>query len=134
MLPLPFLPELLINDSPRVRQVCQPSQMLEVIDGGSGGILRKNRGVEPHRATDLPDGAPKCLRRRAASILGWRAMHILNPAPRARFAVGDQFGGREAFIPGNATLFESLFHSRGERDLPTVLGRPMLAFGKCTLP
>src|ERR1700730_16915186 len=57
--PLPLLRCLTINDGPRVRQLRQPSQMLEVLDCGSGSVVRKTWDIEATRAVDFPEGTPK---------------------------------------------------------------------------
>src|ERR1700730_3850568 len=111
----------MVKDRPRVCQLRQSGQMLEALDRGRGGILRKTRGIEAARAVDFPEGTPKAFRGLITRVRSCAALKILNLAPRVRFISGDHLGDREGAIPGNATLFESLFHSRGECDQPTEL-------------
>jgi hypothetical protein len=109
-------------------------RMTEALDRGRGGILRKTRGIKAARAVDFPEGTPKAFRGLITRVRSCDAFKILNLAARGRFVRRDHLGQHKSTVPGNATLFESLFHPRGERDQRTKLGCPMFALLKCQQP
>ena len=84
LLPLPLFSYLMVKDRPRVCQLRQSGQMLEALDRGRGGILRKTRGIKAARAVDFPEGTPKAFRGLITRVRSCAAFKILNLAPRGR--------------------------------------------------
>src|ERR1700760_468200 len=131
---LPRLVDLFVENGPGIRQLAQPSQMLEVADCDRSRFFRQNRSVEPARASDLPEGTPKTLRKPAILISRRKILDLIGLLPSGGFVGSDQFSDCKGSIPGHATLLVSSLHSRGERHFAAVVHSPVLTASKRGLP
>ena len=112
----PRLLHLSVEDFAHVRQPRERSQMLRSLGRGSDSIgVLGTRDVDATRLADPVERIPEAFRRWELILRSCRArLRLFNCGPRGRFVATDEFGNRQALVPGNPPLPDRLPCSLGE--------------------